>query len=237
MGVTNLIGAGPVAKFGRNAGCVTGDAIQDESNAMLIRTAEGAIELVSGSTADDSPSGTGALTVKVWGCDANWNPIEEIVVMNGQTAVDLVKDYMYIYRAKVLTTGTGNVNAGAITIRLDSAGATLAMITALYGQTQKAMMPIFSGCKYDVRKFRFDGVRVGTLTGEIALVEYAESGSTRVIHSVSFGNSNHYTVEWDKGHKMVYEKSLLYIMAMNMSGTGFITASFDGDMIRYADPD
>ena len=236
MGVTNLIGAGPVAKFGRNAATVTGDAIHDESNAMLIRTVEGAVELVSGSI-DDAPSGTGALTVEVFGCDANWNPISEVVVLNGQTAVDLLKDYMYIYRARVLTTGTGNVNAGNITIQLDGAGATLAMITALYGQTQKAMIPIFSGCKFELEKFRFDGVRVGTLTGEIALVEYTEAGSTRVIHAVSFGNGAHGIVEWEKGHKIIGEKSLLYIKAMNMSATGFITASFDGHMIRYADPD
>ncbi len=47
MGVKNKIGHGPVAKFGRNAATVTGDAIQDESNAMLIRTAAGAFEIVS----------------------------------------------------------------------------------------------------------------------------------------------------------------------------------------------
>jgi hypothetical protein len=133
-------------------------------------------------------------------------------------------------------TVTGNVNAGNITLRINGAGATLAMITLLYGQTQKCMMPVFSGCNFQVEKFRFDGVRVGTLTGELALVEYSESGATRVIHAVSFGNGGHGLVEWGKNHKIIGEKSLLYIKAMNMSAAGFVTASFDGYMERYEDP-
>ena len=339
--VTNKIGHGPMAKFGRNPATVTGDAIQDESTPILIRKNETPVEIISDDTDDDNggtaiviftrdvvgaqagaasvtpttttfstpatvdetagdagkrevvkitieaaavntgsiavklsdaltvsgivttdgdsaivvaasiyalaasfvgwtlspPVGVGALTVKVWGVDEDWNPIEETGILNGTTLVSLLKSFLYVYRAKVITTGTSNVNLGNITIRAAAAGDTLSKILIGLGQTQRAVMPVFSGCKYDLSRFRFEGVRVGTLTGEISLVEYSFNGSTRVIHSISFGNGAHGRVEWAKGHKEIDAKSLLYVKATNMSGSGFVTASFDGDMIRYSDPE
>lgn len=235
MGVTNLIGQGPMAKFGRNEATTSGEVVQDEGGAVLIRTAEGDVEIVSGSTEDDT-GGDGAITVKIFGADDGLNPIEEVITLNGQGVVDLVKKYRYIYRAKVLTSGVTNTNEGDITIRVKSAGATLAMITAGYGQTEKAMFIVFAGCKYEITKFRFDGVRIGTLTGEVALCEYDEGGAKRVIHALSFaGSSNHFIV-WEHGHKVIEEKTLVWIEAKNMSASGYCTASFDGNVIRYKDP-
>jgi hypothetical protein len=278
MGEPNVRGKGAISKFGRNAATVTGDAIQDESSAILLRKYETPVEIVSSDVDDDQggteiigftrdivgaaagapsltpnttvftspatvasvagttgkretvtitindvadgdgtidiklsealtlegivtldgdtaievaasiyaaaalfvgwtlspPVGVGALTVKVLGVDGDWNPIEEIVSLNGTTLVALTKSYLYIHRAYIVETGTWDVNFGVITIRAAGSGDTLALITAGYGQTKKAVMPVYAGCRLCITNIRFEGQLSISITGELALVQYEE---------------------------------------------------------------
>jgi hypothetical protein len=61
---------------------------------------------VSSSSADDTANGTGARTVYVAGLDANHREIEEIVTLNGQTAVLTTQSFLHINQAYVGTTGS-----------------------------------------------------------------------------------------------------------------------------------
>jgi hypothetical protein len=61
---------------------------------------------VSSSSANDTSNGTGARTVYVAGLDANYNEIEEIVTLNGQTAVLTTQSFLHINQAYVATAGT-----------------------------------------------------------------------------------------------------------------------------------
>jgi len=69
---------------------------------------------VSSSSADDTANGTGARTVYVAGLDANHNEIEEIVTLNGQTAVLTTQSFLHINNAYVATAGSGLSAAGDI---------------------------------------------------------------------------------------------------------------------------
>ena len=69
---------------------------------------------VSSSSTADTSAGTGARTVEVSGLDANYDEISETVILNGQTAVNTTNEYLRINRAKVLTAGSGEQNAGVI---------------------------------------------------------------------------------------------------------------------------
>jgi hypothetical protein len=69
---------------------------------------------VSSSSADDTAAGTGARTVYVAGLDANHNEIEEIVTLNGQTAVLTTQSFLHINNAYVATAGSGLSAAGDI---------------------------------------------------------------------------------------------------------------------------
>ena len=71
------------------------------------------IDVSSSSTADAAAS-TGALTVALYGLSASYQPISETITMNGQTAVTSALSYLRLHGAKVLTAGTGRVNAGDI---------------------------------------------------------------------------------------------------------------------------
>lgn len=69
---------------------------------------------VSSSSASDTAAGTGARTVLVTGLDANYAEIQEIVTLNGTTAVNTVNAYLRCHGMTVLTTGSGATAAGNI---------------------------------------------------------------------------------------------------------------------------
>lgn len=61
-----------------------------------------------------SLGGTGARTVMVYGLDAEWNPITEVITLNGQTAVETTQEFLHPYLIRVTTAGSGGTNAGII---------------------------------------------------------------------------------------------------------------------------
>lgn len=69
---------------------------------------------VSSGSTNDTLAGTGARTVFVQGLDADYNEIEETVSLNGQTGVSTSKSYLRVYRAYVVTAGSGETAAGNI---------------------------------------------------------------------------------------------------------------------------
>ena len=71
---------------------------------------------VSSSSANDTSAGTGARTILVVGLDANYNSQSETVTLSGQTAVNTVNSYLRITYTELLSTGSGNAQAGTIYI-------------------------------------------------------------------------------------------------------------------------
>ncbi len=83
-----------------------------------------AAEVLS-SSASDTAAGTGARTILVSGVGPLFAPTSETVTLNGTSVVALVNQYIHINNVKVVTAGSGQTNAGNITVRIASAGATL----------------------------------------------------------------------------------------------------------------
>jgi len=69
---------------------------------------------VSSSSTNDTAAGTGARTILVQGLDGDYNEAEEIVTLNGQTAVNTTTSFLRVNRAYVLTAGSGGTAAGNI---------------------------------------------------------------------------------------------------------------------------
>ncbi len=69
---------------------------------------------VSSSSTNDAAAGTGARTIFVQGLDGDYNEVEEIVTLNGQTAVNTTTSFLRVNRAYVLTAGSGGTAAGNI---------------------------------------------------------------------------------------------------------------------------
>lgn len=71
---------------------------------------------VSSSDANDTSAGTGGRTVQIYGLDSNYDLIDETISMNGQTAVYTTNQYLRIYRLRVITAGSSQINEGTIYI-------------------------------------------------------------------------------------------------------------------------
>ena len=101
-------------------------------------TTASTLTIVSSDTADDGdPGGTGARTILVSGLDANRDEQVELVTLDGTTNVVTTSTWLGVNRAVVTTSGTGNTNAGTITITATTGGSTQATIPAGGSVTQQ----------------------------------------------------------------------------------------------------
>ncbi len=84
-------------------------------------TAATALEFVSDSV-NDTAAGTGAREITVWGIDANYDELIQVIATNGTTAVPIPVSLLRVYRWKVTASGTyatdgAGSHAGTLSIR------------------------------------------------------------------------------------------------------------------------
>ena len=112
----DALNGGVVNKFGRNTDIDVGtEVIASFGGTFNIMTTADTLDIVS-SSADDDTGGTGATLLLVQGIDENFLAIEEYVTPNGTTPVTTVNSYLGVNRVYVVASGTGDTNAGNITI-------------------------------------------------------------------------------------------------------------------------
>ena len=101
-------------KFGYNA--VVGNSIETiwSQGGLYAYPPSASVMTVSSSNTNDTSAGTGARTVEVFGLDADYNEINEVVTLNGQTPVNTTKSYLRINRGIVRSAGSGEQNAGIL---------------------------------------------------------------------------------------------------------------------------
>lgn len=100
-------------------------------NTVYAYLSTAAVMQISSSSANDTSAGTGARTVSIYGLDADYNPINETVTMNGQTAVNTVNSYLRVFHLAVLTAGSGEAAAG--TIYAGTGAVTAGVPAVIYG--------------------------------------------------------------------------------------------------------
>lgn len=109
------------------------------------------IVTVTSSSAQDDAGGTGALTVRLQGLDANYNEVEEDFTLNGTVGVAGTVEFLRTHRAFVLTGNNDNNNVGAINFT-HSIGVTC-QIAAGMGQSQVTFYTIPAGKSGYLRSF------------------------------------------------------------------------------------
>ena len=118
VGSGKIHGVSSFSKFGRNGDIDTGTIPEEIWNGGGLRyypTSAETTHLVSSST-DDDVAGTGALTVRVIGLDADYNYLEEDVIVTGTTPVVLTNKFLRADRAHVLTAGSTGAAQGDIDV-------------------------------------------------------------------------------------------------------------------------
>lgn len=147
-----------IEKYARNPVINTATAPEDVWNGGGLYTgfptaAAEQFEVLSSDPADTG-AGTGAQTVRFFYQDDDYNmfdasgdPLFFDVTMNGTTGVSVGNPTgMRIWRGKVLTSGSGETNAGGITCRwVTTTAAVFAIIPATFGQTSLSNFTIPAG--------------------------------------------------------------------------------------------
>ena len=160
-----------VSIFGYQA-AVTATSIPIWENATTYTYPTSASTLTCSSTSvlDASPA---AFVIN--GLDANFNPISEVVVLNGTTAVTTQKSYLRVNNLQMVGVASGQTsNAGIITVKQTTN--TLAQINAGIGKSQSTIYTVPAG-----NTFYLDWVEVNTSNGY--------TGSTIVTYNVQIGNN------------------------------------------------
>ena len=103
-----------VYKFGNNAAVANVTETIWQQGGLYSYLSAASVLKVSSSSANDTSAGTGARTVELFGLDGDYNEINEVVTLNGQTAVNTTQSYLRINRMIVRSAGSGGYNAGVI---------------------------------------------------------------------------------------------------------------------------
>lgn len=180
-----LGGKSAVNRFGLNADVDTGtvpETVWGGGGAYAWQAAAAfSLEILSSST-NDASAGTGARTVTVVGLDATWAEQTQTVTLNGTTVVALTGTWLRVNSVTVATTGSGGTNAGTLTLRLASAGATQAVVQIGYGRSDMAIYTVPLGKTAYVRAWRAGG---GTGTRvRLRARDNAGSGGFQVIDEI-----------------------------------------------------
>jgi hypothetical protein len=135
-------------KFGYNGNVGTSEEIIWTAGDGYTYLTSAEILKVASTDVADTAAGTGARTILIEGLDENWAEQQETVTLNGTTAVDTTNTFIRVFRGYNITAGTGEVNAGVITIKNNAETNTLAQIEIGIGQTQMAMWTVPAGHKF-----------------------------------------------------------------------------------------
>ena len=131
-----------INKFGYNEAVGSSFEIISDLGTNVLPSSAGVVTMVSADT-NDTSAGTGARTVEVQGLDENYLPLTETFTMNGTTNVVGSSSFLRVFRMRVLTAGTTEINQGNITASIG--GSNVARILADKGQTLMAVYTIPAG--------------------------------------------------------------------------------------------
>jgi len=130
-------------KFGYNADIdisSSPEVIAAFGGTFTVNTTASTLSIVSSDAADDGdPAGTGCNSVVVTGVDSNWDTLVEVVTLNGTGAVTTSGSFVGVNRVAMFLCGSGQTNAGLITVTKTTGGATVATMPAGEGVTQQCI--------------------------------------------------------------------------------------------------
>lgn len=224
-------------KFGNNSD-INGSLETIWSHGGLYVYPTSAIQMkVSSSSASDTGSGTGARTVLVAGLDADYNEISEVVTLTGQTEVLTTNTFIRVFRAYVVTAGSGNTAAGTIyigtgTVTAGVPATVYAEIPLGENQTLMAIWTVPAG--YTLYLYRGTFSAASNNAAQYILGKFMVRPFGGVFRNSADVTANSNVIPYDFEIPLaVTEKSDIEARAIALAGTNFYTtASFEGIYIK-----
>jgi len=206
----------------------TEESVWPDGGTVPHPTTASVLDIVSTSVADDA-AGTGARTVFIEGLDGNYNSVSETVILDGTTPVETANQYLYINQFYVATAGSGGVNAGEITAKLN---ATLYDLIAIgYNQRTTAHYCVPAG----YTAYLTTGViTVGQVSGSQAITAYIKQhGPDGILRVVSISTLNNGSIQYDFTYPVaIAEKNCFGASAVGLSNNNEVSAFFNFVLIK-----
>ena len=196
--------------------------VWEVAGAYTYPTAATLMNLVSSDAGDTS------ITVVIQGLDANFNPISEVLALNGTT--DVVTTNLY-FRINTMAVRTGSP-AGAITLKDPTNTTTYARINALVGRTQMSIYTVPAGYTFYLSRIN----AYTSLNGSTAdFITYRNvsvlnpSGVRSITQQAPF--TNVYEAQRVMPRPFT-EKTDIQLQARTSAGTAAVSISAEGYLIK-----
>ena len=137
-------GASFVTALGYNADIDATEDVWSGGGLYPWMTGATSLEILSASAAD-AAAGTGARSVVIVGLNAAYAVVTQTVTLNGVTPVAIPTSLFRINNAYIISAGSGQVNAGDITIRDAGAGTTRAVLPLGFGTVRQSQYTVPAG--------------------------------------------------------------------------------------------
>jgi len=195
---------------------------------------------VFSSDAADASAGTGVQTIRVFYCDddkvcfdSSGNFLSFDITMNGVTGVDSLVSGRRVWHVECLTTGSGTVNAGTITVRNKTTTANIFSVMQI-GKcvSQEAVFTIPSGYKGYLEKLTASMTDTSANRAVLAFTEQLDNGTVKTDEELTVGTgfSNHPP---RYGGFMFASKSDIKIRALEVTNAnGVIHASYRVRLVK-----
>jgi hypothetical protein len=188
---------------------------------------------VSSSSANDAALGTGARTVSVQGLDQSYNEVAETVTLTGQTEVLTTNTFIRVFRAFVITAGSGGTAAGTIyvgtgTVTAGVPATVYAEIALGDNQTTMATWTVPAGYTFFVYRGTFSASSNNVSQYILGKFMFRPFGG--VFRNAADVTVNTGAIQYDFELPLALpEKSDIEAQAIALSGSNFyVTASFEG---------
>lgn len=224
-------------KFGNNPD-INGSLETIWSHGGLYVYPTSAIQMkVSSSSADDTALGTGARTVSVQGLDQDYNEVAETITLTGQTAVLTTTTFIRVFRAFVITAGSGGTAAGTIyvgtgTVTSGVPATVYAEIALGENQTTMAVWTVPAGYTFYVYRGTFSAASNNDT--QYILGKFMTRPFGGVFRNAADVTANSNAIPYDFEIPLaIPEKTDIEARAIALSGSNFfVTASFEGIYIK-----
>ena len=192
---------------------------------------------VSSTSANDAAAGSGARTIVVSGLDADYNEINEIVTLNGQTPVLTTGLFIRVFRSYVLTAGSSNTAEG--TIYIGDGVVTAGVPATVYaeislGENQTLMALWTVPANYTLYVYRGTFSAASNNASQYILGKFMIRNFGGVFRNAADVTANSNVIPYDFEIPLaIPEKSDIEARVIALSGSNFyVTASFEGVYIK-----
>lgn len=200
------------------------------------------ITIVSASAADDGdPAGTGVNSIVVYGVDENWDTVIETFTMDGITPVISTSQWIGINRVAVFLSGSGNTNAGDITVTATNSGYTMAQMPAGEAVTQQMIFYVAQKHQYLAEWLHFEALKLAGGAGNPELlikgwVYSAVNQTEQLVYNgkMDIANQNHLNLDPSVPFP-IGEKSIIWFEVTTDKDNTSVDARMSGELFR--DPD